>query len=178
MWPTVVILVALSSMATGCCAGLLLRTSRMSRPSSPPPSTSPTPISDEVWISTMRTMMEMMGSSQRETRELVTALVLGREPPRQTSERATDETPSESSLTWDYDQTPLAPGIEMVLEREAKEEELRAGMRERAGLQQRLSQLQEEWMASQTAETLSPGPWQSPSSSPDVQPAGDFESPS
>jgi hypothetical protein len=109
----------------------------------------------------MMTMMtNLMTASQRETRELVTQLVLGR-PGQTISEPETRPMLPESPVSWDYDLTPLDPGIEAVLEREQTESELAVGMRERAALQQRLSQLQEELITQEATQNLSPGPWQS-----------------
>jgi hypothetical protein len=68
----------------------------------------------------------------------------------------------EMQTTFDYDSTPLSPGIEAVLEREAEETEEGRLLRERAVFQERLAELQAEELRRQSqngSADSSPGPW-------------------
>jgi hypothetical protein len=74
--------------------------------------------------------------------------------------------------TFDYDSTPLSPGIEAVMSREAEEDLQEALMRERAEYQQRIMELERENLARldrQEVEDSSPGPWSAPEESSESQ---------
>ena len=77
-------------------------------------------------------------------RELASELTLGRES-QQTN--GTQETPpiwNEKQIEYDYDSTPLSPGIEAILERESEETEQHRLLMEREELRERLVEKQAE----------------------------------
>jgi hypothetical protein len=168
------ILVASLSLATmALCVYLLPRGNHSLKKGSPTPTTTPGVDTSVV----MTTMREMTESWMKETRELVTQLVLGREQPRPTGERETLPTSSENPNPFDYDSTPLSPGIEAVLARELEEDRLSALRRERLDLQERLAQVQTEQrrMQERTEEEEETG--FSPTRVFDVLRAGDSQEP-
>ncbi len=154
----------LSLVLTGALCFLLLRQSPTSSPTSPTPSTPPTPISappdstpfsTEMWTS----MMELMRSSLAEDRALVERLVLGRESPPTIYSSPPQQSWNEKPIGFDYDSTPLAPGIEAVLARETIENEQSRLLKERADLQAKLREMATE--ADRLGlEDFLPGPWQ------------------
>ena len=123
-----------------------------------PPSPTPTSMPEKPSEALIEKMMEMMRTERSEDRRLMETLVLGRE--------VTSEPSTMSSLTlpmeFDYDSTPLPPGIEAVMSREAEEDLLEAGRRERDALLAKRQELEAEVlsrMAQGQSETSSPGPW-------------------
>ena len=113
-----------------------------STPSSPTPSTTPTPASADPLLELMRTTLQttarMTEIALSEMRELAVTLMQGRPSPSQsTSELQVPE----QQTSYDYDSTPLPPGIEAVLVREENESAQAALMRERRELQTRLADL-------------------------------------
>jgi hypothetical protein len=68
----------------------------------------------------------------------------------------------EEPTSFDYDSTPLSPGIEAVISRELEEDQQEVLMKERAALQKRMAELQAEelhQMAQNGSADSSPGPW-------------------
>jgi hypothetical protein len=155
-----ILLLFLCVVLTGALLFLLLLRSPSSKTPSPTPtSTPPTPSVDPTMV-LATTMVEMMQKESQATRTLMETLMLGREPTT-SSETSTPFSP-EQATTWDYDQTPLAPGIEATLEREAEEDVLLPLLREREESQRRIAELQEEIARNQArseSEDSSPGPW-------------------
>lgn len=148
----------LSLGLVGAVVALAHRMSRMSTPISPPPRSSPDPSGPtESATSMMKTMMEAMAREREATTSMVMKLLY----PMQTVTPSTPPPPFEEQpeLTYDYDQTPLSPGIAAVLEREAQEDELLPLMKERAVLQGRVRALQEEEMRLAEEQASSRGPW-------------------
>ena len=144
--------------------GLILRErSHLSTPISPTPTSTPLMPSDPS-MEMAKMMMEMAERQMTQTAKLMETMMVGREP--------TPESPLPTSLTsqptmFDYESTPLSPGIEGVISREVEEDQLAASMRERRALQERMAELQaeEQRLSGQsTLDDLSPGPWQSPTS--------------
>ena len=91
-------------------------------------------------------------------RELASELTLGRES-QQTN--GTQETPpiwNAKQIEYDYDSTPLSPGIEAILERESEETEQHRLLMEREELRERLVEKQAE-MDRLNLESSSEGPW-------------------
>ncbi|MDA4132783.1 MAG: hypothetical protein OK454_06630, partial [Thaumarchaeota archaeon] len=88
------------------------------------------------------------------------ALILGREAP---SESSNGQPPSWQmpQTVYDAESTPLSPGIEAVMMRESEEDQLAVSLRERAALQERMRELQEEEnrQAQRTSEDSSQEPW-------------------
>ena len=80
-------------------------------------------------------------------RDLATTLALGRESPPPTTPPVTWPTPNGKPDAWDYNSTPLPPGVERVLEREVSETEQTRLLRERGALQARADELIKEWEA-------------------------------
>ena len=129
---------------TASCIGLLRRLSRMSMSPSPTPSTTPTPISDEALTKILMTMTSTFETSAKETRELVTALVLGREPQPTSGPMETAQISSVTLPNYDDDSIPLPAGIEAVMRREVVESEQERLLTERAALMQQLADRQTE----------------------------------
>jgi len=128
---------------------------RSSTRRSPTPSTTPTPTSDEV----VSTMERMAKDSLTQMRELALDLTQGRES-AQTN--GTTETPpiwSVRQSEYDYDSTPLSPGIEAVLERELEETAQARLLREREELQRHLLEKQAEMDRLASEPSLQQGPW-------------------
>jgi hypothetical protein len=132
---------------------LLLWRNLSSRTPSPTPTSTPEkPDSSEA---PMVEVMKMMT-------KLVETMVVGREPTEsQISQISLPEMPT----TFDYDSTPLSPGIEAQMEREMAENEEAVLLKERAVWQKRLAELQAEEMTRQAqngSEDSLPGPWSGP----------------
>lgn len=104
----------------------------------------------------------MFLESQKATMDLVVTLVQGREPPP-TSQREIEQIESVNQIGYDYDSTPLSPGIEQVEQREAEEALLEASLRERRVWQDRMSEVArleaEKLSILADLEIQSPGPW-------------------
>ena len=104
-------------------------------------------------------MMETMREEARENRKLMETLMLGRESTTSPS----DEPSLMPTLTeFDYDSTPLSPGIEAQISREAEEDLLEAGRRERDALLLRMQEVEAERlreMAQDASEASLPAPW-------------------
>ena len=103
-------------------------------------------------------MAKAMTDSMREMREMVVDLTQGRESQRVTGSPETSQMWNEKQIEYDYDSTPLSPGIEAVLEREMSETEEARLLREREELQRQLIEKQNE-MERATLPDPSPGPW-------------------
>ena len=130
-----ILLAVLCGMTMATCVFLLRTRSHSSTPSSPTPSTTPTnPSADFVTLMTtmLTTMRSTSEASARETRELVTELVLGRPQPTGTQEMLPIS--NASPVTYDYESTPLSPGIQAQIDREADENEQDRLQRERQEL--------------------------------------------
>jgi hypothetical protein len=117
-----------------------------STPPSPTPSTTPTPASDDVALKMMTTALHAMSTESEATRQMVVDLVQGRPLPTTTGPSETAPTLNELPLIYDYDSTPLSPGIEAVLAREeaeTTEAHEQARLRtERIALQEKMMQAQ------------------------------------
>ena len=105
-------------------------------------------------------MMTMATEQMTQATKLMEIMMVGREPgpAEATSPHSLNLVPTE----FDYDSTPLSPGIENVLAREGDEDQLQASLKERAVLQERIRELQDEQilqMDRDTSEQSSPGPW-------------------
>lgn len=145
----IAILIVLSLIAV-LLASLLWRTA------SPTQSSTPTPTSDDSAATLLASMM-------RETRALVLDLVQGRAQPPPTGPQETPLIESERQITYDYDSTPLPPGIVAVEEREQQEAQLEASLRERRAWQERIAEARrketEAALMVADLEASSPGPW-------------------
>jgi|SRR5208282_497726 len=126
--------------------------SRSSTRRSPIPPTTPTPTSDTV------VMMETMAKMHSDSMKLVVDLTQGRESPQTNGSQETWPTLNERPSEYDYDSTPLSPGIEAVLAREEQETEQARLLREREELQRTLIEKQSE-LERLNLEQSSPGPW-------------------
>ena len=133
--------------------------SHSSTPPSPTPSTTPTPISEEVALKLMDSMAKTFSDQMRETRQMVVDLTQGRESQSQTGTPETWPMQSEKPLAFDYDSTPLSAGIEAVLEREEMETEQARIRRERADLQEQLIEKQAELDQFNLEQSSQEGPW-------------------
>jgi hypothetical protein len=144
--------VCLFLMTMAILGFLLLWQSRSSSSPSPTPTSTPEKpaSSDDPMLKVMEMMMKMMET-----------MVVGREPtpaPGPPSPTSYPEMPT----TFDYDSTPLSPGIEAVLGREEEEDQQVVLLRERAALQARMAELQVEEMRRMErngSEDSLPGPW-------------------
>lgn len=103
-------------------------------------------------------MAKAMTESMQTMRELVVDLTQGRESQRPTGTPETLPTYSEKQIEYDYDSTPLSPGIEAILEREEEETEQHRLLREREELQRELIEKQA-LLDRETLPDQSPGPW-------------------
>jgi hypothetical protein len=156
MTTALILLASLSLVTMGCCAFLLLQKSRSSKTPSPTAtSMPPMPLADPM-VQMMQMLTRTMAEESTRNKEFLEKMILG--PPQiQTS---TPSTPSldEVPTTYDYDSTPLPPGIEAVISRELEEDQQDRLQTERAVLQARLAELQAQEMSNQ-AHDSSPGPW-------------------
>lgn len=132
---------------------------RTSTPPSPTPPTTPTPTSATSETQMVTTMAQTFTAALAEMRGMVVDMTQGRVGQPVTSMQETPQMSNESSLTFDYDSTPLAPGIEAVLAREDNENEQARLLRERAALQSHLLDVQEE-MDRLGLEDSSRTPWE------------------
>ena len=139
--------------------GVLRLRNRSSTRRSPTQSTTPTPTSDAVALKMMETMAQSFEASTKEMRGLVVDLTQGRESQRTSGEVETPPILSEKQIVYDYDSTPLSPGIEAVIAREDQETEQARILREREELQRQLRERQaalDEFDLSTQSES---GPW-------------------
>ena len=158
MTTALILLASLSLTTMGFCVFLLLGKNRSSKNPSPTPTSMPPMPSADPMTQIVQMMTRMMEQTAKENRSLMETLMLGREQPSTNSTTLLPEQPT----TYEYDSTPLSPGIENVLAREMEEDQDAALMRERAVLQQRLAELQAEEMskmAQNGSEDSLPGPW-------------------
>ncbi len=141
---------------------LLLKGSRLLTRDSPTvTSTQPTP-SDPL-VEMMKLMTTMMREEGKENRSLMELMMLGRPVTETETESSTFSKPQ--PMEFDYDSTPLSPGIEAVMERELEEDQQEVLMRERIALQERMRELQAEEMRLKghvESADSSPGPWSEP----------------
>ena len=104
----------------------------------------------------------MMGVALAEMKDLALSLVQGRSQVP-TTPTGTEPTTSERSSTYDYDQTPLSPGIVAVEQREADEALQERLQTERRVFEQRRRELEQQISERQAIltdlEASSPGPW-------------------
>jgi hypothetical protein len=142
MTSTLTVLSLASCLALAILCGYLCRTvSRMSKRDTPTPTTRQEDSTSEI----LTTMTSLMTTWAKEQRDLVTTLVLGREQPPPISPLAMPSMLNGKAVAFDYDSTPLAPGMEAILERETEETEQARLARERTVLQNRANELLEEW---------------------------------
>lgn len=128
-----------------------------STPPSPTPPTTPIPPSDTLATQMVTTMAETMRETISEMRGMVVDMTQGRsQQPTTTPEM--QPMSNGNSLVFDYDSTPLPPGIEAVIEREETETEQGRLLRERDELQRALRLKQEE-MLHFTSQDSSSEPW-------------------
>lgn len=142
-----------------------LKSHSSSRPS-PTQSTTPTPTSDDPALALMKAMNEAWSKQMEQTRQMVVDLTQGRESQRPTGTPETWPMPSEKLLDFDYDSTPLSPGIEAVLEREENETEQARILREREELQEQLIEKQAEMDRLHLEQSSQEGPWSSNGDNP------------
>jgi hypothetical protein len=131
--------------------------SPMSKIPSPTPSTTPTPSSDVV-ASMMREMTTMFRDSLREIREMVVDMTQGRRMQATGQQEIASILPA-SDPSYDFDSTPLAPGIEAILQREDEESLQRVLLRERAELMGRLAELDNKRRDLEMTDDSDNGPW-------------------
>jgi hypothetical protein len=152
-----ILLASLSLTTTGCCTYLLLRKS----PSSTTPSPTPFSTLPTLSVDPMLEAMKMIQTTTTRSQELLELMIVG--PKTETSTSPTSVPSLNEELTsYDYDSTPLSPGIEGVISRELEEDQQDRLMTERRVLQTRLAELQEEEnrrLAQTGAADGSPGPW-------------------
>ena len=146
--------------------GVLRLRNRSSTRRSPTQSTTPTPTSDAVALKMMETMAQSFEASTKEMRGLVVDLTQGRESQRTSGEVETPPILSEKQIVYDYDSTPLSPGIEAVIAREDQETEQARILREREELQELLIEKQAEMDRLTLEQSSDPGPWSSNGSDP------------
>ena len=115
---------------------------RSSTRRSPTQSTTPTPTSDDLALKMMTTALDAMKHESEQTRLMALDLTQGRESANQNGPTEIWPTPSEKQIVYDYDSTPLSPGIEAVLAREDSESQHEATLRERALLQEQMMEAQ------------------------------------
>jgi len=154
-----ILLASLYVMTTAVFTYLLLRESRSSKNPSPTPISMPPMPSEDPTLTMVRMMTTTMQNMAKENRELMETLMLGR---TQTSQPASSMSLPEEPTSYDYDSTPLSPGIEAVISRELEEDQQEVFLKERAALQLRLAELQAEEMsklAQEGAADSLPGPW-------------------
>jgi hypothetical protein len=132
---------------------------RLSTPRSPTQSTTPTPTSDELVYKMMETMKAAYTDSTREMHEMVVDLTQGRESQSPSGQPEILLTPNERLSDYDYDSTPLSPGIEAVIERESQETEQLRIAREREELQRQLMEAQAELDRFDLESSSESGPW-------------------
>ena len=139
---------SLSLVLAATCIILVRAVSRMSTRATPTPSTTPVgPDLSQMMTTTMAEISSLAGSALQEMRSLTTELVLGRQSPPPTTETVTPLMPSARTADSvnDYDNTPLAAGIEAILAREAEETEQDRSLRERSELQRRTAEILDQW---------------------------------
>ena len=110
-------------------------------------------------------MMTMASQQMTQVTKLMETMMVGR--PEQTQPPSIPFS-GEEPTSFDYDSTPLSPGIEAVLSREVEEDQLEASLKERAVLQGRMREIledQERQMDQSTLDDFSPGPWSQESAS-------------
>ncbi len=158
-WTILIVLAAATAMTTWVLVIAAHFKSRSSTPPSPTPSTTPTPISEEVALKLMDSMTKAFSEQMRETRQMVVDLTQGRESQSPTGTQETWPTQSERPIAFDYDSTPLSAGIEAVLEREEMETAQARILREREELQERLIETQAEMDRLRLEQSSQEGPW-------------------
>jgi hypothetical protein len=114
----------------------------------------------------MSTALEAMTKESEATRRMVIDMTQGRESQSPISTPETWPTPNERLSAFDYDSTPLSPGIEAVIEREESETEQARILREREELQELLIEKQAEMDRLTLEQSSDPGPWSSNGSDP------------
>jgi|HubBroStandDraft_6_1064221.scaffolds.fasta_scaffold00184_22 hypothetical protein len=127
---------------------------------SPPPSTTQetSPAPDPMSMMTM--MREMLREERQETRRLVLGLVYP-QISTPTSQNGSSPIQETSDDPWqEYDQMALSPELEAVTRREAEETEVQRSLKERAVLQGRLREKQQEYLDLLEQSGSDPGPWQ------------------
>ena len=136
------ILVVVACLWAMTCWALFIQSrvkSRTSTPPSPTPPTTPTPPSDTVPTQMIEMMAEQNRASMQTMKDLVIDLTQGRESQSPIGTPETSLTQNENSLVYDYDSTPLPPGIEAVLAREETEGEQARLRKERDALREVLA---------------------------------------
>ena len=163
-WTVGIVTVSLWAMTVWGAIIYVRLKSRSSTPPSPTPPTTPTPTSPDV----VAVMAKMMADTTRQMREMALGLTLGRESPSPNGQQETEPIWNGKQIEYDYDSTPLSPGIEAVLERENEETEQARLLREREELQRALIETQREWERSQLSDQSNPGPWIATSEDPEA----------
>ena len=135
-----------------------LKNRSLMRPS-PTQSTTPTPTSDELVLKMMETMSKTYSESTKEMHQMVVDLTQGRESASPTGTPETSPIWNERPIAFDYDSTPLSPGIEGVLAREEEESEQARLLRERDELQRQVMERQEELDRFDLEQSSESGPW-------------------
>jgi hypothetical protein len=110
-------------------------------------------------MSMMTILRTILKEEREETRKLVLGLVYPTPstPTSQNGSSPLQETPDDP---WrEYDQMALSPELEAVTRREAEESELQVSLRERAVLQGRLREKQQEYLDLLEQAGSDPGPW-------------------
>lgn len=141
----------------GFCIYLLRRESPSSRTPSPIPTLTPSTPSENPMLEAMRMLKETTTRNQ----DLLEQMILGPKTETSTSTPSTTLSNEEPPI-YDYDSTPLSPGIEAVISRELEEDQQDRLMTERRVLQARMAELQSELnrnAAQNGAADSSPGPW-------------------
>jgi hypothetical protein len=110
----------------------------------------------------MKAMAETFREQSEATRKMVTDLVVGREQPPPTTTAEILETLRERPIEYDYDSTPLPAGIVAIEEREERETHEATLLKERAELQERLVQVQQEVDRFDSETSFETGPYQDP----------------
>lgn len=158
MRTALILLGCLSLMTTASCIFLFLRRNPLSKTPSPTPTSMPPMPLEDPMVRVVQMMTRTMEATAKENRDLMETLLLGREQPLTPS--TTLSLPEQRE--YDFEQTPLSPGIESVLQREMEETEEDRSRTERAALQKRLAELQAEElqrMARNGSADSLPGPW-------------------
>lgn len=130
---------------------------------SPTPTSTPSTPSVDPTTELMTRMLTTMETQATENRRLLEIMMVGREPSPTPEDLPTFSRPQ--PMEYDYDSTPLSPGIEAVIAREVEEDQLAVLMRERIALQERMREIQADQERLTTQSTLddsSPGPWHIP----------------
>lgn len=154
-----IVAAALLAIVIWLGVGLARLKSLTSTPPSPIRNGTATQISEEVALKLMDSMAKTFTTQMEQTRQMVVDLTQGRESQSPTGTQETWPTQNERPPVFDYDSTPLSPGIEAVLAREETETEQARILREREELQEQLIEKQAELDRSRLEQSSQEGPW-------------------